>query len=208
MSTFRLPQLIESDTLLLRPPQPSDAQALFDEMLSDVETTLHLGFPRHTTLDDTLAFIELSKRGWETGALAHWLLEDKASGRITALIEMRPEPPRVELGVIISRRGGARRRRDGLYALRRLLKWLLVQPPIFRIYAYCAVDGHAHSSMERLGFRLEGRLTNHEYRPNLDLFAGDSYLYAMTRPVPVLTENTPREIIPARVEKCRGKEPV
>jgi [ribosomal protein S5]-alanine N-acetyltransferase len=183
MSQFRPPELIESNELLLRPPEPRDAQALFDEMLGDADTTRHLGFRRHATPDETLSFIEDAQRGWQDGTLIRWVLEDKASGRLTALIELRPQPPRAELGVVISRRGGARRRRAGLYALRRLLKWLLAQPPIFRIYAYCAVDGDAHSSMERLGFTLEAKLTNHECRPNLGLLAADSYLYAMTRPL-------------------------
>ena len=35
----------------------------------------------------------------------------------------------------------------------------------------------------RLGFTLEAKLTNYEARPNLGLPAGDSYLFAMTRPV-------------------------
>jgi len=77
---FRPPQLIESDEILLRPPAPEDAQALFDEMLSDAETMRYLPFPRHTTLDDTLAYIEESRRGWESGSLLRWLLVDKATG--------------------------------------------------------------------------------------------------------------------------------
>ncbi|MDR6448585.1 RimJ/RimL family protein N-acetyltransferase [Paraburkholderia terricola] len=183
MSTFRFPGLIESDELLMRPPEPRDAQALFDDMLSDVATTRDLSFARHTQLDETLAFIDEAQEGWRTGTLIRWVLEDRASSRLTGLIELRPHPPRVELGVVISRRGGARRRRAGLYALRKLLKWLIAQPPFLRVFAYCAVDGDAHSSMERLGFTLEAKLTNHECRPNRGLIAADSYLYAMTRPL-------------------------
>ncbi|MFL9864597.1 GNAT family N-acetyltransferase [Paraburkholderia fungorum] len=183
MSQFRPPELIESDELLLRPPEPRDAAMLFDEMLGDPGTTRYLCCRCHVSLDETLTFIDESQRGWQDGTLIRWVLEDKSSGRLTALIELRPRPPRAELGVVISRHGGARRRRAGLYALRKLLKWLLAQPPIFRIYAYCAVDGDAHSSMERLGFTLEAKLINHECRPNLGLLAGDSYLYAMTRPL-------------------------
>ncbi|WP_025597654.1 GNAT family N-acetyltransferase [Burkholderia sp. WSM2230] len=190
MSPFRFPALIESADLLMRPPEPRDAQALFDEMLGDVATTRHLSFRRHTTLDETLAFIDDSAQGWRSGELIRWVLEDRASGRLTGMIELRPHPPRVEVGVMISRRGGARRRRAGLHALRKLLAWMLAQPPILRIYAYCAVDGDAHSSMEKLGFTLEAKLTNYECRPNLGVLAGDSYLYAMTRPLQAL-DDTP-----------------
>ena len=51
MSPFRFPALIESADLLMRPPEPRDARALFGEMLGDVETTRHLSFKRHTLLD-------------------------------------------------------------------------------------------------------------------------------------------------------------
>jgi [ribosomal protein S5]-alanine N-acetyltransferase len=182
MHPFLPPRRIESDDLLLRPLEPRDAQALFDDMLGDPDTTRHLSFARHATLDETLVYIEQAERGWETGELIRWVLEDKASGALSAVIELRPLPPRVELGVMIARRGTARRRRAGLYVLRKLLKWLLVQPPVYRIYACCATDGDAYRSMERLGFTLEAKLINYEPRPNLGLVAADSYLFAMTRP--------------------------
>ncbi|UIF88536.1 GNAT family N-acetyltransferase [Cupriavidus sp. UYPR2.512] len=181
MSEFRFPALIESDDLLMRPPEVGDAHMLFNEMLGDPTTTRDLSFKRHTQLDETLAFIEESAAGWRSGTLIRWVLELRASGRLTGLIELQPHPPRVEVGFIITRRDGARRLRAPLYALRKLLQWTLAQPPILRIYAHCAVDGDAHSAMERLGFTFEGRLTNFECRPNLGLPAADSYLYAMTR---------------------------
>jgi ribosomal-protein-alanine N-acetyltransferase len=183
MSLFRAPELIESDELLLRPPEPRDAQALYDEIFSDEETVRYLTHLRHTSIDETLVFIGMAQRDWETGELPRWVLEDKATGRLTGLIELQPRPPRAEIGVIISRRGGARRRRAGLDVLRKFLKWLIAQPQICRVFACCAVDGNAHSSMERLGFTLEAKMTNYEARPNLGLLASDSYLYAMTRPL-------------------------
>lgn len=184
MREFRFPALIESDAIRMRPPEPRDAPALFEQMLGDAATMRDLSCKLHTTLDETHAFIDESQAGWQSGTLIRWVLEDRATGGLTAMIELRPFPPRVELGVMISRHGGARRRRAGLYALRKLLAWLLAQPPFLRIYAYCSVDGDAHSSMERLGFTLEAKLTNYECRPNRGLLAGDSYLYAMTRRAP------------------------
>lgn len=185
MCPFRPPRLIESDTLLLRPPKPEDAQALFDDMFSDEETMRFLSFSRHTRIEETRAYIEESLEGWETGWMIRWVVEDKATGSLTALLQLMPQPPRAELGLILSRRGPSRRRRTGLKALRTLIKWIVAQPLIYRLYAYCAVDGTAHTSMERLGFVREARITNHEARPNLGLPAGDSYLFAMTRPVEV-----------------------
>lgn len=181
------PQLIESDELLLRPLTPKDTAALFDEMLSDAGTMRYLPFPRHTTLDETLAYIEESRRGWESGELIRWVLTDKVTGNLTGLIQLVPCPPRVEIGFIISREGGSRKRRAFFYALRKLIKWLMAQPVVYRLYACCATDGYSHSFMERLGFVLEAKLTNYECRPNIGMLAGDSYLYVITRPAHVLT---------------------
>jgi ribosomal-protein-alanine N-acetyltransferase len=183
MDIFRFPDVIETDDLLLRAPVPDDAPALFDEMFGDGDMMRDLPMVLHRSVEDSQRFVEESERGWREGTLIRWVLEDKETKRLTAVIELRPQLPRIEVGTIISRHGGARRRRAGLYALRKLLKWLLAQPPVFRIYAYCAIDGKAYSTMERLGFALEATVKNHECRPNRGLPAADSYLFAMTRPV-------------------------
>jgi len=77
-SPFRFPALIESADLLMRPPEPRDAEALFEAMLGDAATTRDLSFKRHTQLDETLAFIDDSVQGWRSstipckaGATAH-----------------------------------------------------------------------------------------------------------------------------------------
>ncbi|MEM5406318.1 hypothetical protein [Paraburkholderia unamae] len=63
-------------------------------------TTRHLHFRCHTQIDETLAFIEESAQGWLNGTLIRCVLEDRASGRLTGMIALRPHPPRVEIGVI------------------------------------------------------------------------------------------------------------
>jgi [ribosomal protein S5]-alanine N-acetyltransferase len=179
---------MDTPQLLLRPLTLADAPALFDQMLGDVDTMRDLPVPRHRNVEQTAAFIDEALHGWEDGTLIRYTLECKETGRLTALIELKPALPRVEVGVIISRQGGARRRRAGVLALQDLLDWLIEQPGVYRLFACCAVDGAAHSSMERLGFVQEALLRNHEPRPNRGLLADNSYLYARTRPVPALPE--------------------
>jgi ribosomal-protein-alanine N-acetyltransferase len=179
---------METPYLVLRPLAPADAPALFDEMLGDIGTMRDLPVPRHRNVEQTAAFIDEALRGWQDGTLIRYALECKETGRLTALIELKPALPRIEVGVVISRLGGARRRRAGVLALQDLLHWLIEQPGVYRLFACCAVDGAAHSSMERLGFVQEALLMNHEPRPNRGLLADNSYLYARTRPVPTLPE--------------------
>ncbi len=179
---------METPYLRLRPLTLADAPALFDQMLGDAGTMRDLPVLRHTGVAQTVEFVDEALRGWEDGSLIRYALECKETGRLTALIELKPRLPRVEIGVIISRHGGARRRRAGILALQELIDWLIEQPGVYRVFACCAVDGAAHSSMERLGFVQEALLTNHEPRPNRGLAAAHSYLYALTRPAAVPPE--------------------
>jgi Acetyltransferases, including N-acetylases of ribosomal proteins len=184
MSAFHAPELIESDELLLPP-----ARRLATLKRS---STKCLAIPTRCAISPIFATRRLTKRSLSS----IWLrrIGKAACCRVgcsktrrpagsRGVIELQPRPPRAEVGVIISRRGGARRRRAGLDALRKFLEWLIAQPQIYRVFACCAVDGNAYTAMERLGFTLEAKLTNYEHRPNLGLPAGDSYLYAMTRPL-------------------------
>jgi len=175
--------IMETPRLLLRPLGPEDTQMLFEQMLGDAETVHDLSIRRHEDALATHEYITEALVGWKTGVLYRYALVARDNGTLTAVIELAPRLPQITLGVMISRKGGNRRRRDGVEALRLLLRQVLFQPGVYRICAYCAVDGQAHTSMERLGFRREGRLVNHEARPNRGLPAADSYLYAMTRPV-------------------------
>lgn len=175
---------METGRLLLRPLVPEDCQALFEQMLGDPETMRDLALARHTDAWQTHDYITESMVSWRYGTRFRYGLFGIDDGALCALIELTPRPPQVELGVTISRKGGNRRRRDGIAALRQLLDWLIAQPGIYRIFACCAVDGRAYSAMERLGFTREGTMINYEARPNRQQVAADSFLYAMTRKVP------------------------
>jgi RimJ/RimL family protein N-acetyltransferase len=181
MSGFIAPRIVEAGSIRLRPFVPADAQALFSVLLGDPEVTAWLPMPTHADIDETRAFIRRCEAGWQSHTRYTWALEDAASGTLLAAIELRPEPPRAEIGVVISRLSGHRRRRASLAALLKLIGWLLSQPQLCRIHAYCAPEGPAASTMPRLGFRLEGRLTNWEGRPNQGRIAADALLFSITR---------------------------
>lgn len=188
--------LMETDRLFFRPLEPGDCQSLFEQMLSDPETMQDLAIARHTDAWMTHDYLTESMLGWRHGTRFRYGLFGKEHGELSAIIELTPRPPQMELGVVISRKGGARRRRDGIVALKQMLDWLIKQPGVYRIFACCAVDGRAFSAMERLGFVREGTMINYEARPNRHLTAADSYLYAMTRPAP-LPEAIPPTDVPA-----------
>lgn len=183
MVPLNVPAVIETDTVRLRPFRDGDAQALFAVLLGDPAVTAWLPMRTHANLAETRAFIAQCEADWRSARRYTWALEDAASRALLAAIELRPELPRAEIGVVISRLDGHRRRRASLAALLKLLRWLLVQPGLYRIHAYCAPEGAAASTLPRLGFAFEGRLGNWEPRPNQGLPAADALLFSITRDV-------------------------
>jgi RimJ/RimL family protein N-acetyltransferase len=182
MEPFVPPRFIETDDLLLRPFAEGDAPQFFHALFGDPDVTEWLPTRTLESVDDARTMIRKMEAGWARGSCFAWALEDKQTGRICAMIEVRPSLPRVELGVAISMRDSHRRRRAGLIALRKLIDWIMTQPNVHRLYACCSPQAKSTPVMEKLGFKLEGRLVNWDARPNAGVAVDDALMFAMTKP--------------------------
>jgi len=190
MKPFDPPRVIETDRLWLRPLVESDAEQLYYALLGDPDVMEWL--PRRTleSVDEAILYIRECESGWNNKTMFTWVFEDKQTGHLCSMLELRPCLPRVELGVASAQRLVWRRRRASLDALRKLLHWTISQPNVYRIYACCSPYGKSAPTMEKLGFKHEGRLVNWEARPNRGLVADDALLFALTRIPPPATETT------------------
>ncbi|VWC49292.1 GNAT family N-acetyltransferase [Burkholderia lata] len=181
MNAIRPPELIETERLHLRPLTADDACEAFDALFGDPATTLDLPWPIHRSVDETRACIGRLAEGWRSGAFFSWGLFEKRNGRLIGTLEMHGRLPRVEIGLVTSFAPGRVRTRAWSEMLRRFLDWLIAQPGVYRIEAFCSVTGRAAPFMPKLGFVSEGVVRNYEARPNRGMSAGDSYLFAITR---------------------------
>ncbi|MGC3030008.1 GNAT family N-acetyltransferase [Burkholderia sp. DN3021] len=181
MNAIRPPELIETERLHLRPLTADDAREAFDALFGDPATTLDLPWPMHRSVDETHACIGRLAEGWRSGAFFSWGLFEKRDGRLIGTLEMHGRLPRVEIGLVTSFAPGRVRTRAWSEMLRRFLDWLIAQPGVYRIEAFCSVTGRAAPFMPKLGFVSEGVVRNYEARPNRGMSAGDSYLFAITR---------------------------
>ncbi|VWC49287.1 hypothetical protein BLA6860_07681 [Burkholderia lata] len=181
MNAIRPPELIETERLHLRPLTADDACEAFDALFGDPATTLDLPWPIHRSVDETRACIGRLAEGWRSGAFFSWGLFEKRDGRLIGTLEMHGRLPRVEIGLVTSFAPGRVRTRAWSEMLRRFLDWLIAQPGVYRIEAFCSVTGRAAPFMPKLGFVSEGIVRNYEARPNRGMSAGDSYLFAITR---------------------------
>lgn len=188
MEPFDPPRVIETDRLWLRPFVESDAEQLYYALLGDPEVMEWL--PRRTleSVDEAILYIRECEAGWKNKTMFTWVFEDKETGHLCSMLELRPCLPRIELGVASAQRLAWRRRRASLEAFRKLLHWTIEQPNVYRVYACCSPYGKSAPTMEKLGFKYEGRLVNWEARPNRGLVADDALLFALTRTAPSALE--------------------
>jgi ribosomal-protein-alanine N-acetyltransferase len=157
---------LETVRLVLRAPQRKDADAIF-AFASDPEVTRFLGWPRHTSLDDTRAFLDLSAAEWSQWPAGPLLIESRADRRILGSTGLSFETSyRAGTGYVLARpHWGKGIASEALAAVVDLAARLEVQ----RLYALCHVAHPASAHvLERSGFTLEGVLRRYLVFPNLD----------------------------------------
>jgi RimJ/RimL family protein N-acetyltransferase len=157
---------LETTRLLLRPPEPGDAQAIFDRYASDPEVTRYLGWPRHHAVADTEGFIAFSAAEWQRWPAGPYLIRSRAEDRLLGGTGLAFESDTVaSTGYVLAKdawgRGYAT---EALAAMIELANALGVQ----RLYALCHPD-HLPSQrvLEKCGFVRDPDWTRQSEFPNL-----------------------------------------
>jgi RimJ/RimL family protein N-acetyltransferase len=168
---------IETERLLLRRPAPDDVQAIFDRYASDVEVTRYLGWPRHTSLDQTRGFLEFSDSEWSRSPAGPFLIMSKDDDRLLGGTGLQFETPqRVVTGYVLARdEWGNGYASEALRAMIALASRL----GVVRVHAQSHTQHRASwHVMEKCGFQREGVLRRHSVFPNLSPEPEDVLLYA------------------------------
>jgi RimJ/RimL family protein N-acetyltransferase len=79
---------LETTRLRLRPPREDDAAIIFQRYSSVAEVVRYVGWPQHTSIDDTRQFLVLSHAEWERWPAAPLLIEDRATGELIGSSDM------------------------------------------------------------------------------------------------------------------------
>jgi RimJ/RimL family protein N-acetyltransferase len=79
---MKAPSRFETSRLVLVRPAPEDVQEIFDRYASDPEVTRYLGWPRHTAVADTKAFLDFSAQQWERWPAGPYLIRDRGDARL------------------------------------------------------------------------------------------------------------------------------
>ena len=157
---------VETPRLVLRRPRPEDAEAIFTRYASDAEVTRYLSFPRHTSLEDTRAFLALSDAEWSRWPVGPYLIDLRDTGELVGGTGLSFETAkRAATGYLIARDGWGRG--YATEALRAMVE-VARQAGVLRLYALCHT-AHAASArvLEKAGFAREGTLRRYFVFPNL-----------------------------------------
>ena len=170
---------IETERLLLRKPERRDASAIFDRFASNPQATRYLSWPRHTSLDDTHAFLAFSDDEWKRWPAGPYLVFSRDAGVLLGSSGFTFETRyRAVTGYVFAPDAwGKGYATETLRAMATLAPALGVQ----RLYALCHTDHRASwRVLEKCGFVREGILQRHSEFPNLRPgTAHDVFCYAM-----------------------------
>src|SRR5579864_7638666 len=74
--------LYQTPRLALRPPRQDDTAEVFQRIASDPQVTRFVGWPMHTSLRDTEAFLSFSQAEWTKWPVGPLLITSKRDGAI------------------------------------------------------------------------------------------------------------------------------
>jgi RimJ/RimL family protein N-acetyltransferase len=163
----RAPETIETPRLRLRRPRAADADAIYTRYASDPEVTRLVGWPRHTSVEATRAFLEFDADAWAHSPAAGLLIEARDTGILIGSTGFLFETPyRAMTGYVIAKDlWGHGYATEALQAIVETARPLGVR----RLFAYCHRDHRASVRvLEKCGFSREGVLRRYAIFPNLN----------------------------------------
>jgi RimJ/RimL family protein N-acetyltransferase len=178
---IRPPARFETERLVARPVDPSDAPEAFAAYASDPEVTRLLNWRAYDRVEPLAEFFGQCAAGWRAGG-GHvaFLLRRRDDGAVVGSIGFERGGGKVMFGYVLGRRyWGFGYMTE---ALRFLVDWALEQPDIARAWAYCDVENPASARvMEKAGMQREGLLRRWHVCPQIGPGLRDCLVYAKVK---------------------------
>jgi RimJ/RimL family protein N-acetyltransferase len=157
---------IETFRLVLRRPLVGDASAMFERYTSDLDVTRFVGWPRHRTVADTLAFLQFSDAEWDRWSAGPYLIASRMDGRLLGSTGLGfEEPDRAVTGYALAKDSwGHGYATEALQAMVNLARRM----GVVRLYALCHPQHRASVRvLEKCDFTCEGTWRDCAEFPNL-----------------------------------------
>lgn len=180
MTAMKMPEYVETQRLVLRPPQLEDASAMFNGWARDTEVTRYLTWRPHTSLKDSQTVLAGAIAAWKAETRFPYMITRKGTGAVMGMIDPRIEGTQVGIGYGLGRAYWG----NGFMpeATSTIITWAFQQSTIYRVYATTDVENLASQRvLEKVGMQCEGILKKYIVHPNISDIPRDSYMYAITK---------------------------
>jgi ribosomal-protein-alanine N-acetyltransferase len=177
---LRVPAIIETSRLSLRPPNMADAPAIFATYAQDPLVTRYLIWRPHASLSETRAFLRRCETAWHRGSAFPWVITRRRDNRLMGMIEPQVDGHRVELGYVLARAfWGQGYMTEAAGAV---VRWALDQAGIYRVWAATDLENLASARvLEKVGMEKEGVLRRWGMHPNISKEPRDCACYAIIK---------------------------
>jgi [ribosomal protein S5]-alanine N-acetyltransferase len=162
---FEQHPVLETERLILRPITVADADEVF-EYGSDPEVTKYMIFPTHTTLADSIMWLETVPDSFAKRERMTFAITLKADGKFigsSGFHDISPKHHRLMMGYVLSRNYWG----NGYMteAVREMILFAFEDMGMHRVAATCDYDNiRSARVMDRCGMTLEGVLRDYEVR--------------------------------------------
>ena len=188
-----LPRRIQSARVMLREPQPADADAVFAGYASQADVLRYLDWPVQQSVADVRRLLSHELHRWLKDSAWVWMMvvtsESAAPspGTVIGQIELRPltypagSAHALRIGYVLAPAfQGRGLMREAIEAV--MTHAFTALPAVWRIEAYCDVDNLSSARLlERVGLHREGVARRAVVHPHVSSEPRDAYLYAVTR---------------------------
>lgn len=179
---MRPPERIETERLVIRVTQLSDAESIFRGYARDAEVTRYLTWRPHKDVHETERFLAECIAAWKRGARFPWVISSRGDDELVGMVEIRVNSFKADVGYVIARKWWGK----GLAteALRPVVEWAMAQPGIYRVWALCDVENAASVRvLEKVGMKREGVLRRNILHPNVSSEPRNSCCYSLVKEV-------------------------
>jgi RimJ/RimL family protein N-acetyltransferase len=175
MLPFDRPSVIESDRLVLRAPTITDAGPLFAVYTSDLNVVRWLPWRRHGSVEETNALIVQSINA--AAARSNYLFviaRREEEAKPLGLLNLGGGGHSVSLGFGLAQHSWGQGYAKEVASA--AVRWLLRQPPVWRVWAYCDAENRASVRvLEQAGMTCEGKAQRYAVHPNISVTPRDCY---------------------------------
>jgi [ribosomal protein S5]-alanine N-acetyltransferase len=98
---MKMPELLETERLILQRLRYEDAPEIFYTYASKVESTWFMSWPMHNSLKDTRNFLKYAVAGWRSGIDFSYGIRLKDSGRLVGSCGVLNDQGKIQFGYVL-----------------------------------------------------------------------------------------------------------